>query len=72
MRVLVTGASGFLGSAVCAALAERDHEVSALVRRAGSEPPATRAVRGDLTDGERLREALLGEPARMLDPLLAA
>lgn len=58
MRVLVTGASGFLGHAVCAELVARDHQVSALVRRAGSEPPATTAVAGDLSDASALREAV--------------
>ena len=35
VRLLVTGASGFLGRAVCDELLERDHEVHALVRRRG-------------------------------------
>jgi nucleoside-diphosphate-sugar epimerase len=59
MRVLVTGASGFIGGAVCAALAQSGHELSALVRRPGSEPPATRPVLGDLRDLPQLREAVL-------------
>jgi nucleoside-diphosphate-sugar epimerase len=50
MRVLVTGASGFIGGPTCAALAARGHDVIALVRRPGSEPAGTRAVAGDLTD----------------------
>ena len=54
MKVLVTGASGFLGHAVCAELRTRDHEVVALVRRPGSEPPGTSAAAGDLTDAEAL------------------
>ena len=54
MRVLVTGASGFIGGPSCAALAARGHEVVALVRRPGSEPAGTRAVAGDLTDGPGL------------------
>jgi nucleoside-diphosphate-sugar epimerase len=58
MRVLVTGASGFLGQAVCAELVARQHEVSALVRRPGSQPPATIAVPGELGDGEALRRAM--------------
>lgn len=57
MRVLVTGASGFIGGPACAALAERGHEVVALVRRPGSEPPGTRAVQGDLTDRASLERA---------------
>jgi nucleoside-diphosphate-sugar epimerase len=54
VKVLVTGASGFLGHAVCAELRGRDHEVAALVRRPGSEPPGTSAVNGDLTDADAL------------------
>jgi nucleoside-diphosphate-sugar epimerase len=62
MRVLVTGASGFLGGPTCAELLRRGHEVSALVRRPGSEPPGTEPVRGDLTDGNALAAAIA--PAR--------
>jgi nucleoside-diphosphate-sugar epimerase len=54
VKVLVTGASGFLGHAVCAELRERDHEVAALVRRPGSEPRGTSAVQGDLADADAL------------------
>jgi nucleoside-diphosphate-sugar epimerase len=58
MRVLVTGASGFLGHAVCPELTARGHEVVALVRRPGSEPAGTRAVAGDLADVGRLDDVL--------------
>ena len=58
MKILVTGASGFIGRAACAELVERRHEVVALVRRPGSEPAGTSAVRGDLTDARSLNEAL--------------
>ena len=57
MKAFVTGASGFLGNAVCAELASRGHEVSALVRRPGSEPAGTTAVNGDLSDGATLTDA---------------
>jgi len=60
MKALVTGASGFLGHAVCAELVSREHEVSALVRRPGSEPPGTAPVAGDLGDGEALARVLEG------------
>lgn len=58
MRAFVTGASGFLGHAVCAELRSRDHEVSALVRRSGSQPEGTTAISGDLGDGAALRAAV--------------
>jgi nucleoside-diphosphate-sugar epimerase len=61
VKVLVTGASGFLGGIVCAQLGERDHDVAALVRRPGSEPAGTRAVSGDLGDPESLRSAVGAE-----------
>jgi nucleoside-diphosphate-sugar epimerase len=58
VKVLVTGASGFLGNAVCAELGARGHEVAALVRRPGSEPAGTTAVAGDLGDAEALRRVV--------------
>lgn len=58
MRVLVTGASGFLGRVVCSALGSRGHDVMALVRRPGSEPPNTAPLVGDLADGASLSKAL--------------
>jgi nucleoside-diphosphate-sugar epimerase len=61
MRFFVTGASGFVGRALCARLLERGHEVAALVRRTGSEPPRTRALSGDLTDGSRLEAIVAAE-----------
>jgi nucleoside-diphosphate-sugar epimerase len=61
MRILVTGASGFIGQALCGALLAREHDVAALVRREGSQPAGTRPLAGDLSDGERLRELLAAE-----------
>ncbi len=49
MKAFVTGASGFLGHAVCAELGARGHDVFALVRRPGSEPEGAEAVDGDLS-----------------------
>lgn len=59
MRVLVTGASGFLGRAACARLVEEGHEVFALVRRPGSEPAGTRAAAGDLTQPATVESAVV-------------
>jgi nucleoside-diphosphate-sugar epimerase len=58
MRVLVTGASGFVGRMACAELRSHDHQVGALVRRPGSEPAGTRAHEGDITDPASLGRAI--------------
>ncbi len=58
MKVLVTGASGFLGRAACARLLGDGHEVDALVRRPGSEPAGTTAVAGDLGDAASVAAAV--------------
>jgi nucleoside-diphosphate-sugar epimerase len=61
MRVLVTGASGFIGTALCEELLRRRHDVAALVRRPGSRPAGTRALTGELADGPALLETLSRE-----------
>jgi len=61
LRILVTGASGFIGRALCAQLLEQGHDVAALVRREGSQPTGTRPLSGDLDDGARLRELVCDE-----------
>jgi 2-alkyl-3-oxoalkanoate reductase len=48
--VVVTGANGFVGSRVCAALAERGVSVRAVVRRAGSSPQGVEERVGDFGD----------------------
>jgi nucleoside-diphosphate-sugar epimerase len=58
MRILVTGASGFIGGVVCRRLLEQGHHVAALVRRPGSEPPGTQPVAGDLGADGGLEGAL--------------
>ena len=37
MRIVVTGANGFVGRATCANLLDAGHDVTALVRRVGSD-----------------------------------
>ncbi|MCP4803800.1 MAG: NAD(P)-dependent oxidoreductase [Proteobacteria bacterium] len=52
MRVLVTGATGFIGQHLCAHLAERGDELIALVRspkKASLLPAGTQVLEGDLT-----------------------
>jgi nucleoside-diphosphate-sugar epimerase len=61
MKILVTGASGFVGRATCDELVRRGHDVVSLVRRAGSESPGTRAQVYDLTDAASIQEAVPGQ-----------
>jgi nucleoside-diphosphate-sugar epimerase len=58
MRVLLTGASGFIGGVVCRRLLSEGHAVTALVRRAGSAPPGCTESLADLARGEGLAQAL--------------
>jgi nucleoside-diphosphate-sugar epimerase len=58
MRILLTGASGFIGHTLAPELLERGHEVSALVRRPGSQPYGTIAIAADLADGGGLVSTL--------------
>jgi dihydroflavonol-4-reductase len=64
MRVLVTGASGFIGTALAQRLRRRGDEVRALVRptsaTAALERLGVELVRADLADPERIRAALEG------------
>lgn len=52
MRVLVTGATGFVGGRLVPALCDRGHDVVALVRDADSydQPPGVAVVEGDLLE----------------------
>ena len=64
MKVLVTGATGFIGSAVARALLDSGTEVRALVRQGTDlralEGLAVETVHGDLCDADSLRMALKG------------
>jgi nucleoside-diphosphate-sugar epimerase len=59
--VLVTGASGFIGAALCRELVERGEDVAALARRPETAPAGVRVHQGDLADASRLREILAAE-----------
>jgi nucleoside-diphosphate-sugar epimerase len=65
LRVLVTGAAGFLGRRVVDGLVRRGHEVRALVRPASSSewPPEVEVARLDLRVPSGLAEALEGVDA---------
>lgn len=59
MRVLVTGATGFLGHAVTSALANHGHAVVALSRGAGDVPAeADRHVRADVRSSAEILDAV--------------
>ncbi|WP_222264741.1 NAD(P)H-binding protein [Modestobacter marinus] len=60
MRVLVTGASGFVGSRLATALDDVGHEVLAMTRNPDRYRGAGRPVRGDVADEDSLRTALEG------------
>ena len=60
MRVLVAGASGFVGRRLCPALVEAGHEVRAMTRRPDGYRGGGVAVRGDVHDPASLATALEG------------
>lgn len=62
MRILVTGATGFLGGPVCAALLARGHQVVAAVRHApaGLDPTIETRVVGDIDGNTDWGAALSG------------
>jgi uncharacterized protein YbjT (DUF2867 family) len=61
--VLVTGASGFIGSHLCPALAEAGYDVRAMTRRPQEYRGAGHSVSGDVADPASLRAALEGADA---------
>ncbi|AFZ67331.1 NAD(P)-dependent oxidoreductase [Deinococcus peraridilitoris] len=67
MKILLIGASGFVGGRILQEALNRSHEVTALVRRAGtlSEHAHLRTVHGDATD-----TALLTQLAREHDAII--
>ena len=62
MRVLVTGATGYVGGALIPELLHRGHEVLALSRK-GDPIDGVEVIKGDVVTGEGLDEALDGVDA---------
>jgi hypothetical protein len=63
MRVFVTGATGLIGNALCAALAGRGHAVTALSRAPDAArrlPAGVRVVKGDPAEAGAWQEELAG------------
>jgi hypothetical protein len=81
VKVLVGGASGFVGRRLCATLAETGHDVAAMTRHPGSYDGAGTPIHGDVhdrtsrasrpsTENHRRRDSdLLGEHDPQVQPL---
>src|SRR4051794_20702430 len=74
MRVLVTGATGFVGARAAERFVELGHEVHALVRRPGAAPAGTRELVGDLARVDGFADRLRGidavvHAAALVEPL---
>jgi uncharacterized protein YbjT (DUF2867 family) len=65
VKVLVTGATGFVGPKVANGIVDAGHEVRVLERKPGSWNKAgircQEAVQGDMTDADSLRRAVAGQ-----------
>jgi len=60
MKVLVAGASGFVGSRLCPSLVEAGHEVVAMTRHPDTYAGSGTAVHGDVHDADTVHAALEG------------
>ncbi|MHA2433177.1 MAG: NAD-dependent epimerase/dehydratase family protein, partial [Candidatus Thorarchaeota archaeon] len=66
MKVLVTGATGFIGRRVATALVEAGHEVTAFVRNTSNVsglPDRASVLEGDMLDRDSLQRAVIGQDA---------
>ena len=67
MRVLVTGATGFLGYHLCSRLVAQGHQVTALHRKASQtariQALGVKCLQNNLGDVEELRRAVVGQDA---------
>jgi uncharacterized protein YbjT (DUF2867 family) len=70
MKVLVAGASGFVGRRLCAALAEAGHNVVAMTRNPAGYAGTGRSVHGNVHDPATLGAAI-AVPGRLLPRALA-
>ena len=61
MRIAVSGATGFVGSALARALADAGHEVTALTRRPEQYRGVGDPMRFDIGEPESMRTALEGQ-----------
>ena len=66
ISVLVTGASGFVGSQLVPALLEQGHQVRAMTRHPDTYDGGGEPVYGDVADPDSLRAALQGMRRRVL------